>query len=249
MSSCAGQPLVLCKTRRGSNRQSGPFTEYIYEGDHDSIYGLSAEIDTEGKADDWQIDHDGNKYQLKARYSDNQSGTGNETPVDEVRLHGNRVMQPIYDHPKYAAVTAEEKRTIRNAIQNPTPGDDPEDDLSVLGFELYNLLLLGVAHFIVYQPILVRVRIASATFDFTHETNTAYEKVGRIIKPASISADAALGDNAYFGLPAAGDDIAGKAWGWLKHYPEYTQAAGNKGVLTQEWEFGLWSTAIYGDPV
>jgi len=38
-------------------------------------------------------------------------------------------------------------------------------------------------------------------------------------------------------------------FGWLKGYPDYQGAAGNKAVIAQEWEFGLWSREIYGAPI
>jgi len=233
--------------RQGFNRQSGPYTEYEFEGCEENIRGLAQDMEAQG-CSEWQIDHDGCRYMLKARFADDQSGDP-ETPLDEVRLHANRAAVSIYNGPGFRQVAPEDVQKIRRQQQNPNPDFTP----AVLGGNgaelLYYLLQDGQEHYTVSQPVLVRSRAASSSYDFSAYTNAAYQNVGYIIDTSHIAADAALPSPLLFTLPGTttieeDDRGISYAYGWLKHYPEYTQAAGNKAVLTQEWEFGRW--AVWG---
>ena len=266
MSLATGNPLVTCRTRRGYNRQSGKYVEYQYEGVKDSIYGMLGELAT---ADNWELDHDGNRYTLKVRYATAQDDNQVETPIDEVRLHANRSTASIYSAPAFQIVPAAFIRAIRRALQNPEDtspglanvavqiGVAPDSDEVAAGYKLYNLLLDGVEHFVRYQPVLVRVFVASSEFSFT----AAYDNVGSVLTNTTLASDANVNPAILkINLPTSGATSGGVVHGgeaaraiykggWLKHFPEYTWAAGNKGVFSQEYEFGLWSTALYGEPI
>jgi hypothetical protein len=260
MSTLIGSPQILCRTRRGNNRQSGPYLEYQYEGDRESIYGLKGELDAappNAAADNWELDHEGAKYTLKVRYSSTQDDNV-EAPVDEFRLHANRLTVSIYNHPTFASIHRGIVQTIRRQMQKPRDDFNPArtsynfatapyvpSEIEVANaVELYTVLTEGVDHFVVNQPVIVRARTASSTYSYAG-TSSAYQNIGRIISPSSIIGDAALADIVKTVLPS--DASGGRyIYGWLKHYPEYTDAAGNKAVLTQEYEYNRWTLSVYG---
>lgn len=264
MSVCTGEMGLLCRVRRGWNKQSGDYTEECFEGNREYIYGLLQEARERG-AENYDIDHDGAKYTLKVRFSQTNSGEGTETAVDEVRLNANRASRSIYSHPAFRVCLEADIKACRAAIQNADANFStsifaPDSDGSLTGHirtqaqsdaitDLYLLLLQGVDHTIIHAPVLVRTRVASS--DFVYSTSGPYDNIGAVVSPASIINDAALSTLMRVILPTGVNDGMNEDFGvgWLKHYPEYTQAAGNKGVLTQEYEYGLWSRVLYGDPI
>lgn len=256
--SIIGNPLGTPRIRRGWSRQSGFFTIKEWEGQCDSIYGCLGELSGH---DSYEIDdRDAPKLRLTVRYSDSQGDSQNESPVDEVHLHANRLEKELWSNPQFSDVVDADRRVIRAVIDNPEKYKLKE--LAEFGFAtesagiLFALLKAGINHSVFFNVILERRRIASATFNFTGTINTAYEHIGAIIAPGSIIADAALPEPRLYTLPAGGSNvIIGDdppltfAYGWLKGYPDYSGAAGNKGVVSQEWDFGLWNTNIYGAPI
>ena len=258
-----GNPCTFCSQRDGWSRQSGPYYEQEWEGDRDSIYGMIGEL---ANADSYDVDdREKPKYRLRVRYSKNQDG-GGEQVIDEVRLHANRVEKDLWGSPQFSDVIDVDRKLIKAAIDNPEKYKLTE--LATFGFAttsaavLYALLKMNQSHYVVYQPVLERRRVASATFDFSGVTNAAYNNVGSIIAPGSIAGDAALPNPRLFSLPSQtghvdidGGTIAEEQitlrfnYGWLKNFPEYSQTAGNKAVVSQQWDFGLWSQNIYGAPV
>lgn len=261
MSSIAGNLSgVLCKIRRGYNRQSGTYTEYLYEGPRDTIYGLTGRLDA---ADNWEIDQEGPRHTLKVRYASVPDDGKTEVPVDEIRLQGNPVSDSIYNLPGFAVVRQAIVIAFRAQMQDPDPAFNVQRGLATLigadwadtqegiaALELFTQLNEGVGHYTIIQPTLVRTRVASATYDWKG-TPTPFNNIGRIISPGAFVQDAALGSNNLLTviLPTGSGNTARKAYGWLKHYPEFTQAAGNKAILSQQYDFGLWNTFTYGTPI
>lgn len=250
-----GNPCPEVRTREGWSRQSGFYTEKEWEGPRDSMYGLAGEIQTgNNPPDSYDIEFTGQRWRLRARFS-RQQGDGNvEAPVDEIRVHATVKEDDIYRLPRYKDVPNEDLLLIKFSIENPTHPKAIEAFSDDLTEELFNLMKTGQSHFRVFVPVLERRRIASSTFDFNATSSGAYVNVGSIISVASITADAALPNPRLFTLPAGGAavEIQGGLiynYGWLKNYPEYSQSAGNKAVLSQTWEYGLWSEAIYGVPI
>lgn len=261
MSHVTGNTLVTCKTRRGFNRQSGTYTEYIYEGPRESIYGMIGDL---GTADDWMIDHDGPKHTLKVRYSNDQSENTVETPVNEFRLHANRVTISIFNHPNFSTLSSEDKQFCKMVAAGETvPADlvaavavdftnvavaeGGDTEREALMKELIRTLRDGVEHFVVNQPVIIRSRVASSEFNYT-SLDGPYDDVGSIISPDNIFSHAGLANILKTVLPTGGSDGI-YVYGWLKHYPEYTEAAGNKGLFTQEFEWGRWRISIYGNAI
>lgn len=249
-----GNPLVTCRVRRGATRQSGKFTEKIWEGPEEAIYGQMGEVVTAADWDSWDLDHEGNKYTLKVRYADAQDeGTTEEQIVNEVRLHANVVHTDVKKLAQFANISREDLQTIDAAIENPKEAESLAAGLTGTALTLYGLYRRGHRSSPVYQPILERRRIAAATFNFSGITSSAFENVGDIIGTSTIDNDAALGGILNFALPSGGQVVDAEGliynYGWLKDYPAYDYSAGNKAIVTQQWQFGLWSQDIYGAPI
>jgi hypothetical protein len=104
--------------------------------------------------------------------------------------------------------------------------------------------ILGVTSRIVYQPVIIRTSTAGPKYGFVPD----YSLTGKVIHPDSIQAAVKAK------LPIAPpndtyDGDGGFVYGWLQHEPTYTLVANNKAQFQVEWEYGLWSTFLYGNAV
>jgi hypothetical protein len=234
---------VLKERRHGWDRNSGPFTEVLYEGTKDAIAGLAAELrDT---ADSYTANNNGALWQLTARFSKEEDDGGGESPVEEVRLFSHRIQKDILEHDAFSNLDADELQQVRKFIEDPDEeSDDWPANLSDQGIAILWDVASGVRYFIVYQPVLVRTLTASSRFAFNGDW---YQNVGRIISPGAIANE--FSGTLPVSLPQDVSASPRRAFGWLKHYPEYVKAAGNKGVLSQEFEWGKWATSTYGELV
>lgn len=248
-----GNGLVTCKIRRGASRQGGEWMEKVFEGPKEEIYGVMGEIKAADDWDSWDADHEGNKHTLKVRYGGAQDEGQVEEIVNEIRFHHNVIHTDIKKLPTFSTLTHEQLTTIDAAIENPKEAASLAAELTGLALTLYQLYRRGHRSSPVYQPILERRRLAAATFDFGSLTSNAFDNVGRIIHPNTIDSDAALGGFLKFSLPSGGTVTDNEGliynYGWLKNGPSYDVAAGNKAIVSQQWEFGLWSQDIYGAPI
>lgn len=166
--------------------------------------------------------------------------------------------------------------TIRAAMQNPPSGQSPgafhaegnpnglvttasfvDGNGNATGnptnaLTVYKLIQAGVKSVYARNPTLRHTQTVSRYWTIpASQTN-----VGRIISTSTMMLTTGNGESVPSGLlfnlpsltPANFQTIA-LAYGWLKHDPTIQQIAFRKWQIIQEWEFGLWATALYGSPL
>lgn len=238
--------IVLVRTEFGFERQSGQFVQKTWEGTQDAVAGGLATI---GNPDSYLMSPTGAgaKWQLVARYGQNTEEGGSEVPTTEERLRFNRISKSIFASPRYAAVAEETKRFIEaNANDddvNGTKRQYVEDTGDADALLLWDLVSSGVKEEIVYQPVVIVTDTASADFPWT----IGFNDYGKIFTTAGMIADADLNSGWASNLPAETSPDAGFVFGWLKSPPEIVTAGGNRSQLVQEYEYGLWSLALYDE--
>lgn len=236
MTSQGNQAAVLVRTSTGFNKQSGKFIQKRWEGTEDGINAVEAEVAL--AADDYTKDPEGGgKWSLTARFSAFTEEGTEETPVSEERLRFNDIQKSIYAHTTFAALSQEQIEAVRRAVE-----DINGASFSVpLQQTLYNLVISGVDSFHVYQPVVVVTDTASANYPW----NIGFADYGSILTTAEMIADADLNSGWKANLPGNGSPPSGFIYGWLKKPPEIVTVAGNRTQLVQEYEYGLWSDALY----
>jgi len=240
-SKATGSNNITLRVARGGKRNLGGFyREEVYEGTRQSVetaYGFFVGI---GAADVF-IEHDGPLWRLIVRRED-QSPAG--FPVQTgTRLQNQRVQKSIFEPPGPNNISDQELRDIQKFIDNPDSDILPEDFLSDDAYYLYSLALRGVTSRPVEQPWLIKTVTQLNTRSFL----LSFTNVGRIFSTASVIADAGVANVLRFGLPADVSNRIGFEFGWLKHGAEVEPGPGNLHVATQSYEYGFWSTFLFGD--
>lgn len=164
-----------------------------------------------------------------------------------------------------AALSAAQVQTIRNKLLQPPDGkttpfptltdfEQNGESNGELALQIYTLMQQGVTAFPVEAPSLRR------TFVTSNQYATAYalSNVRKIISTASLAQMESIPRNLLFSLPTdvwsdpnpdAGDLTPALAYGWYKRFPTIQQVARLKWSIVQEWEYGLWATLIWGNPL
>lgn len=142
-----------------------------------------------------------------------------------------------------------ERALIRTILDQ---GVDSEDAYrfhlrSTTGFaaDLYNLAVYGVRAKRVIVPHLRHTQTVSQLWT----VKAALTNVERIISTTSLVATESVPSTILFNLPdkTTVRSIASKlGYGWYKKYPSVKIAANRRMQIEQEWEYGLWSTVLYG---
>jgi hypothetical protein len=236
MSNITGKGATLKSKSEGWDKQTGTYTQFVWEGSKAAISGMVPA--TKVYAENYQIEHDGPLYRLTFRIASAAKDQGEVT--DEVRMDVHRVHKSIYE-PPLGGLTVDEIREVQEAVESK---DEPDQSFwSDLQIELYELGMLGVTSFIVYQPVIISTSTAGPKYGFVPD----YSLVGRIIHPGSIQTVV----RATLPIIPPNDVYNGDgnfAYGWLQHMPTYVIVANNKAQYQVEWEYGLWSTStlMYG---
>lgn len=116
---------------------------------------------------------------------------------------------------------------------------------------VFKLMRAGVDAVEIEQPVLSLTWIVPDN----QNLNYAYANIGRIYTTSSlISAEviptyiatSMVAWTSSFTNPSYGTDRVSLVFGWKKRAPTQRLAVNNRREISQTWEFGLWSTDIYG---
>lgn len=140
--------------------------------------------------------------------------------------------------------TADEK-ILRKAINGTELTSEEESGLSVGAAAIYADIKAGVRSVRVYVPT-VRV---SRTVSSSYQTKAANTNVGSILTTATLASNEGIPAWVLFTPPAYTTSKPNRAWGWFKKPPSITNSGGIRSTISQEWEYGLWSTTLYGAPI
>lgn len=236
--------------------QGGYFTVRSWKGPKTAIDEIANQLSTAGVpwenqqlvAGQWQISSEA------PNAVDPGTGSGTELPVDNWELLPGEQEKDILeaDLEVINSIPQTELQTLKDGILNPAPSKSPALSNST-AIDLYALMLNGVKTTKVHAPILRHTQTVSRSW----ATKAAMTNVGRIIANATLIGSGANSENVPAGfLIALGEapfinssNRTGLAYGWYKGFPTLGVGADNKLNITQEWQFGLWATLIYGDTI
>jgi hypothetical protein len=110
---------------------------------------------------------------------------------------------------------------------------------------VYNLMKDGVRSFPVDVPTLRHTQIVSNRWAI----KVSLTNVRKIISTASLISLEAIPSAILFNLPNDTSSVTDKKYGWRKKFPNVQQVANLKFQLVQEWQYGLWPTVLFGQPI
>lgn len=236
MSNVAGnQNAVLVRTSRGNDKQGGPFIQKTWEGTENACIGAAAEI----IGSDYYIIEPvgGGKFSLTARWSTNTGEEGiPEPPVREERLRFNEVQKSIYSSPAFSSLTTSQISAVRAAVES----SDGAAFSVPLQQTLYDLIVVGIDSYPVYQPTVIVTDTAGSGYSW----DIGFTNYGYTFSTANMIADAALTSGWQDNLPAETSSDSAFIYGWLKKPPEIVTVAGNRTQLVQEYVYGYWAVAV-----
>ena len=163
-----------------------------------------------------------------------------ELPNSIWELFGSTSEIDILESNRLAALTEEERRIIREAINSPVAGESPALT-TALAINVYLIMLKGVRS----------DRVTVPTLRVTRAVSTFYPILNPLVNIESIYSSATLRTAeavpSQYVLPASGAAAdADFMFGWYKKFPQIQQTGFNKFNISQEWEFGKWPVVIFG---
>lgn len=234
-------------TRYGKRSSSGYYSVRTWRGPKGAIAALVPQIDALGY--DYEvIEEEGPFASIVATLP---SGEGSPTGTTEVISKRFQLLPVTIEKDllstNIAAVTAltdEEKRKIRNAIQNPVDGQSPALTTSA-AIDVYKLMLSGVTS----------VKVSSFAMELVSITGNDYEVAAsvtncdRILTSAKMIEETgahplffpALNKSPFTDTPA---DATLFRTGWYKNYPTIENVAGGKVQISQRYDWGVWPKLI-----
>lgn len=173
---------------------------------------------------------------------------GNITePTDLWEIQPTLVTKDLLDsdNAAVAAVAAQDGVLAQLADARVNPTKYTNASFTGDALELYKLIAKGVQSVMVFQPILRHTLSVSNRW----EVAASLTNIRKIISTTSMSGLENIPGWIYQSMP---DEIPaiGHAttlnYGWFKMPPSITVVAYNRTQIVQEWQYGLWSTLLYG---
>ena len=175
-------------------------------------------------------------------------------PVDNWEFHASHVEKDVLeaDVEVINNISDANKVVIRDLIANPPKITedplllfDPDDPCSEDAFAVYVLMMNGLRAIRVNAPVLRRTRTVSNMYVI----KAALTNVGKILSTATLMTFEDIPATVMFNLPTETSKRTGLKYGWFKMHPTVRAAARQKMVIELEYEYGLWPTIIYGEPI
>jgi hypothetical protein len=153
-------------------------------------------------------------------------------------------------------LTKEEIKLIRamledDELENEFPAQSPP--AIILALEQR-----GVRERILFAPTIRGTQAVSIKFSVENDKTPLFANVNRILRTETLFVQEGVPRTLLQGWPGlaqedpevpADPDALDLAYGWLKKFPKQTLSAFNRNQIAREYNYGLWSTFLYGEPI
>jgi len=244
----------------GWSAERGHHTTQEWLGSETNIRALIPNIVAAGGS--YEVDQmAGGCWRIVASYSQPQPGGagGGDTGGQEIavtwELLPKDAQKPLLAsfHSLVAGLTPAEIDQIKAEVDNTTK-TAANTTLTGNALIVFKLLRSGVDTVEIEQPVLNLTWIVPNNVNLSY----SYANIGRIYTTSSlISAESIpsyistsmVAWTSSFTNPSYGSGRVSLVFGWKKRAPTQRLAGTNRREISQTWEFGLWSTSIYGSTV
>ena len=247
-----GSAIEIVEINAGHRKQGGSYVEWVYEGTQDAVNAAFNQFLKFIRVDDlFRTKTGSNLYRLTVRRDD--VFTQAQFPlIHQVKMQTHRVLKSIFEPPlplNLSTATAVEIARIKEELRKPeTPGQSPAWVVtqSAGGQALYFLALRGVQYRVIEQPHLIKTTSAINSYVWS----ISFSNIGSIFSTEAVVVDAGIVTPLRFALPNfddPADTLEGLSftYGWLKHGPAVDPGPENTEIVTQTYEYGLWSADMY----
>jgi hypothetical protein len=143
---------------------------------------------------------------------------------------------------------------IRLMLQSPTLDVNGNPNVTTADFSdgnptnavaVYQLMMAGVRSYPIEQPVLRH----SLTTSNQYALRRSLANVRQILSTSTLVALNNIPNALLFNLPYDYSNNSALAYGWYQMFPNIQEIALLKWQISQEWQYGLWSTLIWGNPL
>ena len=265
MSRINGSKSVRLETRETGHDENGFFTNETYYGGKTAIYTRAFQFEAIG-ATVSVTELPGGMARLTIRLSwlRTDNGQPTEAPIEMWELEPQEVEKDLLDadfpNSLLPALSKDDRKSLATLIANPgfIWDGDPEADLPdgtviipddpTTCYSIYLLMSAGIRAF----PIDAHTIRHTQTVSNRYSTQVSFSNVNRILSRATFIATEGVPSDLLFSIPIpptvsqfiqfAGD----LQYGWRKLMPQVSEAALQKRQIVTAFQFGLWSTTLYG---
>ncbi len=230
---------------------TGPYSVRTFHGTRTDILAFLPSLQLSGATYEIRDTFSGTRVELEIKFS-TAPGGGSEVPVDNWEYFAGEVEKDLLDSglSGIETITDADKKLIRELVLDPSLGFT---FANVNSDSAYRLILAGVKSARILTPAVRH----TATVSNTYTVPASLAHVGQIISTNALAALENFPSGLLFVLPNPIDptpldntaSYPTRKYGWYKKHPTVRIAANQKIQIEQEWEFGLWSTFIYGAPL
>lgn len=267
MSNKTGQPGAWLQPSAYWRNETGAGATVPYESvNADDVNAIAVDCDRLKLS--YRVTHSFGKHRIEVDYSYNPEAT--ETPEDVWEYHGREVPKDVLQAATNTGITATLSpaniSVIRAAINGTFPKNSPKDgndvqyiDASANSFAdgkptdanlIYHLMKSGMSDYLVVAPTLQHTQTVSSIYPIL----LSQANVGKLISNSTLALQEPTMPAFVFNglpniLPPSFSDGKQFAFAWFKHSPTIHQAAFKKFQIVQEYEYGIWPTSLYGQPL
>jgi hypothetical protein len=262
MSTRTGQPGPWAQPVEYGQTDSGTFlTQFWEDVDPDKINALATEFQAQGL--NYHVFHGFGKSRIEV-YSSYNSQLGTEQPIDLWEYNGRATPKDLLQAATNTGITGTltaanigviraaiaEQTTYNGATLNqPLKIDDFKDGEPANALLIYTLMKSGFSDYPIRSPILRHTQTVSQLYPVT----LSQLNLGKIISTSTLFALETVPAWALNGLPNIAppsfNDGKSFAFGWYKDDANIGQIANRKVSIVQEFQYGLWPTAVFGSPL
>lgn len=172
---------------------------------------------------------------------------GSEEAVNEWEIFSEKVEKDILqvDDSRIDDMLDSDKDAIRSLIDHGiVPGQPSLRNKVTAGFarDLYDQVRLGLRAKLITVQQLRHTQTISSIFPITHSV----ENVDKLLSRATLLSSETIPADIQSQMHNLTSTRSGMDYAWYKHGATVRTSAGHKTQIEQEWEYGLWSTVIYG---
>jgi len=182
----------------------------------------------------------------------NQSPSTEFIPLWEMISKKAEVSIFNWKNPLAANTPMADIQTVKGIIQNLSTytiggGTTALPTLSANATELLNLYLNDVTSYMIFVPELHYTQTVNSQYIFP----ASFSNTGMLYSSTTLKSVFNVPGNILFGFPSAGSIPSyiatyNPVYGWFTNGPEVRQISMFKWQIIQTWEWGLWSTDMYG---
>jgi hypothetical protein len=248
--------------------EQGDFFTAIFEGTKEEVKQAAYQCLLAGAQ--YTVTESYGKSRLEARFSYNPALGGGtvEQPIDQWEFFAAEAEKDLLDAKVESNIigtlTDAARRMIYNAVHFVSDTSDQPDPAAATNpanatywakitntteranaQTIYNLMKDGVRSFPVDVPTLRHTQTVSNRWAI----KVSLTNVRKIISTGSLISLEAIPSAILFNLPNDASTFSDKKYGWRKKFPNVQQVANLKFQLVQEWQYGLWPTVLFGNPI